>query len=76
MVDALASGASGRKAVEVRVLSWAPKILKLVIDFKDLRPTPKSLPTPLSTFELMNPGRHLVPMLKLLPSWTGRGDQR
>jgi hypothetical protein len=24
MVDALASGASGRKAVEVRVLSWAP----------------------------------------------------
>ncbi len=25
MVDALASGASGRKAVEVRVLSWAPK---------------------------------------------------
>ncbi len=27
MVDALASGASGRKAVEVRVLSWAPQIL-------------------------------------------------
>ena len=26
MVDALASGASGRKAVEVRVLSWAPNI--------------------------------------------------
>jgi hypothetical protein len=24
LVDALASGASGRKAVEVRVLSWAP----------------------------------------------------
>jgi hypothetical protein len=24
MVDALASGASGRKAVEVRVFSWAP----------------------------------------------------
>ena len=27
MVDALASGASGRKAVEVRVLSWAPQLL-------------------------------------------------
>lgn len=26
LVDALASGASGRKAVEVRVLSWAPLI--------------------------------------------------
>ena len=26
MVDALASGASIRKDVEVRVLSWAPKI--------------------------------------------------
>ncbi len=26
MVDALASGASGRKAVEVRVLSWAPTV--------------------------------------------------
>jgi hypothetical protein len=25
LVDALASGASGRKAVEVRVLFWAPK---------------------------------------------------
>jgi hypothetical protein len=25
MVDALASGASGRKAVEVRVLFWAPR---------------------------------------------------
>ncbi len=28
MVDALASGASGRKAVEVRVLSWAPQSSK------------------------------------------------
>ena len=27
LVDALASGASGRKAVEVRVFSWAPLIL-------------------------------------------------
>ncbi len=34
MVDALASGASGRKAVEVRVLSWAPKFRKyqIIID--------------------------------------------
>ena len=35
LVDALASGASGRKAVEVRVLSWAPlvkpKIQKLLV---------------------------------------------
>jgi len=31
LVDALASGASARKGVEVRVLSWAPflKILKI-----------------------------------------------
>ena len=27
LVDALASGASGRKAVEVRVFSWAPHFL-------------------------------------------------
>ena len=27
LVDALASGASGRKAVEVRVFSWAPFLL-------------------------------------------------
>lgn len=38
MVDALASGASGRKAVEVRVLSWAPifpksPITELMMDF-------------------------------------------
>ena len=32
MVDALASGASGRKAVEVRVLSWAPPPIE-IIDF-------------------------------------------
>ncbi len=31
LVDALASGASGRKAVEVRVLSWAPFLSKMVI---------------------------------------------
>ena len=28
MVDALASGASIRKDVEVRVLSWAPKVFR------------------------------------------------
>lgn len=32
MVDALASGASGRKAVEVRVLSWAPIPLRSILD--------------------------------------------
>ena len=29
LVDALASGASPRKGVEVQVLSWAPKTLEL-----------------------------------------------
>jgi hypothetical protein len=29
LVDTLASGASGRKAVEVQVLSWAPSSYKL-----------------------------------------------
>ena len=34
LVDALASGASGRKVVEVRVFSWAPlsNIIFLVVD--------------------------------------------
>ena len=36
MVDALASGASGRKAVEVRVLSWAPTHPKNSIKIKHL----------------------------------------
>ena len=35
MVDALASGASGRKAVEVRVLSWAPTTLNIAFLWKD-----------------------------------------
>ena len=35
LVDALASGASGRKVVEVQVLSWAPFIL---ICSRGLRP--------------------------------------
>ena|GEM_PF-1874053 len=40
MVDALASGASGRKAVEVRVLSWAPNSIEIVgfsCSFRDKR---------------------------------------
>ena len=36
MVDALASGASVRKDVEVRVLSWAPIHSKQMIDIKQL----------------------------------------
>ena len=38
MVDALASGASTRKGVEVRVLSWAPNTSNkylIVMDFAD-----------------------------------------
>ena len=34
MVDALASGASIRKDVEVRVLSWAPKTPYFTHNFK------------------------------------------
>jgi hypothetical protein len=30
LVDALASGASDRKVVEVRVLSWAPPLTELL----------------------------------------------
>ena|GEM_PF-5114052 len=36
MVDALASGASTRKGVEVRVLSWAPTHLKQPIDIMEI----------------------------------------
>ena len=31
LVDALASGASDRKVVEVRVFSWAPSLIVLII---------------------------------------------
>ncbi|CAH1678361.1 hypothetical protein CHELA1G11_14404 [Hyphomicrobiales bacterium] len=37
LVDALASGASGRKAVKVRVLSWAPLDFVLSPGFQRLR---------------------------------------
>ncbi len=33
LVDALASGASARKGVEVRVLSWAPSFLDIIMFF-------------------------------------------
>ena len=49
MVDALASGASGRKAVEVRVLFWAPlKTLKALICLRVFL-FPENLSTCLST---------------------------
>ena len=32
LVDALASGASGRKVVEVRVFSWAPSSIDSILE--------------------------------------------
>ena len=42
LADALASGASGRKVVEVRVLSWAPSLRSLTIP--ELRCCPQTVP--------------------------------
>ena len=49
LVDALRSGRSGRKAVEVRVLFWAPFVvdmhLNLIVYFQTVNTLPTWLPT-------------------------------
>ena len=45
LVDALASGASDRKVVEVRVLFWAPFNQKITLYFKALENYLDSQPT-------------------------------
>ena len=50
LVDALASGASIRKDVEVRVLSWAPHYYNKCNIFNSLEFSLENLSTPTTTF--------------------------